>query len=191
MNITLKNVRLSFPTLFRAKTFSDSKKPGATAQEPKYSATFLLDKAKNAKDIAAIKAGIQAVLTEKYGDKVPKGFKPCLRNGTEKEDVDGYGEGIMFIGASNARRPSVVDRDMTPLTEEDSKIFAGCYVNAVVRLWVQDNDWGKRVNASLTAVQYVKTGEAFGEKPVAPEEVFENLGDEEGEEEETDGSDLV
>lgn len=194
MNITLKNVRLSFPSLFKARAFSSSGNSQGNQQEPKFSATFLLDVKKNAADIKAIKDGIAAALAEVYGNKVPKGFKPCLRSGTEKPETDGYGEGIMFVSASNARRPSVVDRDLTPLTEQDGKPYAGCYVNAVIRLWVQDNAWGKRVNASLSAVQFVKDGEVFGEKPIDPNEVFENLGDDEGgssEEENLDEDSLV
>ena len=170
-NVKLNNVRLSFPSLFRAKTFSDADKNA----KPKFSATFLLNAKTNAKDIAAIKAAMNYVLAEKYGNKIPKGFKLCLRNGAEKPDIDGYGEGVFFIGASTEKRPPVVDRDLTPLTEEDGKPYAGCYVNASIRLWVQDNAWGKRVNASLRTVQFVADGEAFGEKPVDPEQEFEKL----------------
>ncbi len=45
----------------------------------------------------------------------------------------------------------------------------------MIRLWYQDNHYGKRINASLRNVQFVKDGEPFGAKPVAPEEDFEAL----------------
>jgi hypothetical protein len=172
-NVKLENVRLSFPSLFKAKTYQgdDADKD----KKPKFSATFLMDAKKNAKDIAAIKTAMNYVLTEKYGNKIPKGFKLCLRNGAEKEDTEGYGEGIFFIKAKTEKRPPVVDRDLTPLTEEDGKPYAGCYVNASIRFWVQDNTFGKRVNASLRTVQFVKDGESFGEKPIDPEEEFSAL----------------
>jgi len=53
--------------------------------------------------------------------------------------------------------------------EENGKPYAGCYVNMSIRLWAQDNQFGKRVNAQLRAVQFVKDGEAFGDKPVDPQ----------------------
>lgn len=168
MNLKLQNVRLSFPALFIPKSFDDT-------QEPKYSAVFLLDEDKNSDDIANIRAAIDVVLLEKYTSpkNIPKGVKKCLRNGEEKPDTDGYGPGIVFLSANSAKRVPVVDRDLTPLTDDSGKPYAGCYVNASIRLWVQDNKWGKRVNAQLRAVQFVQDGEAFGEKPVDVEEVFD------------------
>jgi hypothetical protein len=69
----------------------------------------------------------------------------------------------MFINARSDKRPGVVNRDMTPLTKDDNKPYAGCYVNATVRIWGQDNQYGKRINAALRAVQFVKDGKPFGE----------------------------
>jgi hypothetical protein len=43
-------------------------------------------------------------------------------------------------------------------------------------VWAQDNKYGKRINASLEAIQFVRHGEAFGAKPVIAEEVFDDLG---------------
>lgn len=175
MNIKLHNVRLSFPSLFKPTVFGGGKRGGESQGEPKYQATFILDEEKNADQIKEIREGIQAVLREKYGDKIPKGFKPCLRPGTDYPDTDGYGEGVMFVASRAAKRPVVVDRDRAPLTEDDDKPYAGCYVNASIRLWVQDNQWGKRVNAALRAVQFAGDGDPFGEKAVDPNDEFEDL----------------
>jgi hypothetical protein len=48
------------------------------------------------------------------------------------------------------------------LTEDDNVVYAGCYVNAIITLWVQNNSYGKRVNAQLDGVQFAKDGEPFG-----------------------------
>lgn len=169
--VRLKNVRLSFPALFKPRAFEEG-------GEASYKATFLLDVDKNADDITAIEEAIEGVLDEKYPTKRPKGIKLCLRDGTEKPDTDGYGDEIKFITASSKKRVPLVDKDITvPLSEEDGKPYAGCYVNASIRLWAQDNKWGKRVNASLRAVQFVKDGTPFGEKPVDVEEEFESVDD--------------
>lgn len=167
--IKLKNVRLSFPALFEAKAFKDGK--------PKFSAVLLLDKRKHAADIEAIEAAIEEVIEEKW----PKGInrkvmKPsCLHDGDEKPDTDGYGDGVMYVSASSAKRVPVVGTKMEPLTEEDGKPYAGCYVNVSIRLWAQDNEYGKRINAQLRAVQFAKDGEPFGEKQADPNKEFTEI----------------
>ena len=84
----------------------------------------------------------------------------------------------MFISARCDRRPQVVGRDMSSLVEGDGILYAGCYVNATVRLWAQDNKFGKRINAQLRAVQFVKEGSRFGEGTVDVSKEFEALPDE-------------
>ena len=177
MNIQLANVRLSFPNLFRPKAFS-APTPGQPASEPKFSATAILEKVQDAAQIKALQAGMKAIAEEKWGvGKVPKSVKLCLRDGVEKDETDGYGDEVMFVSASSAKRVPVVDRDLTPLMEENGKPYAGCYVNMSIRLWAQDNQFGKRVNAQLRAVQFVKDGEAFGDKPVDPQKEFKQIED--------------
>jgi hypothetical protein len=61
------------------------------------------------------------------------------------------------------------------LAEDDGVLYSGCYVNMTVTLWTQDNEYGKRVNANLRAVQFVKDGEAFGVAPVDAEEEFDEV----------------
>ena len=57
----------------------------------------------------------------------------------------------------------VINRDKTPITEDDNVVYAGCYVNAIITLWAQNNSYGKRVNAQLDGVQFVRDGEPFGD----------------------------
>ena len=85
--------------------------------------------------------------------------------------------GKMTIKASTKKRPVVIDRDKTPLVEDDGKPYAGCYVNAIIRLWAQDNSYGKRINASLEGVQFHKDGEPFGAGGVSVDE-FDDFEDE-------------
>lgn len=168
MNITLRNVRLSFPALFEPKMM-----PGA--KKAKYSACFILDKKTDAAQIKTIQAAFVEIAKESFKGKIPP--DTCLRRGDDpkKIDLDGYGPGVMFVSAGNERKIPVVDRDKTPLGPDDNRPYAGCYVNAVVRLWAQDNDYGKRINAQLRAVQFCRDGEPFGDKGVDPDEVFEDI----------------
>jgi hypothetical protein len=74
----------------------------------------------------------------------------CLHDGDEKAEYEGF-PGNFFLNAANKARPAVIDRDRSPLIQADGRPYAGCYVNAVIDIWAQDNNFGKRVNASLVA----------------------------------------
>ena len=51
----------------------------------------------------------------------------------------------------------------------------GNFYNAILRIWPQDNNFGKRLNCSLEAVQYVSPGERFGAKAVDVSSEFDDL----------------
>ena len=157
--VKLRNVKLSFPELFRPRAFQEG-------QTPKFQATFLLDPSskEGAAQIKMLQSKIKEVLVEAYGDEksVPKGVKACLKdNEVEGKEYNGY-EGMWFISTSNTVRPTVVDRDLSPITEDDDKMYPGAVVNATITLWSQNNQYGKRVNANLRAIQFVKDSERFG-----------------------------
>ena len=161
----LKNVRLSFPSVFQRAVFE--------GQEGKYEATALISK-DDTKTKKKIDEAIEAAIAEAK-IKVPSD-KRCLKDGDDS-DYDGY-EGNWSLKAANGKRPTVLNRDKTPLTEDDEVIYAGCYVNLVIDFWVQNNKYGKRVNANLYGVQFVKDGEPFGMGPVDVTDDFEDLDDE-------------
>ena len=166
MDVIIKNARLSYPHLFTAQEPMPGSPPTAKA---KYNARFLLTE----EDRVAVDAAIQEVLVDKYPKGVPKAFsgeRLCLRLDPEGNQ--------WYINASNIQKPKVVDRRKQELTADSGIPYAGCYVNALIRLWVQDNDYGKRVNANLEMVQFLAHGEPLGRKTKSVDEVFEDLGDE-------------
>jgi hypothetical protein len=174
MTVTLKNVRLAFPDLFVAKAFE----PG---QEPKFGATFLIPK--DDPQVKQIEAAIAEAAAAKWGAK-SKGVldgirnnpnKFCFQDGDLKADYDGY-EGHMTLSAKSKTRPLVIDRNKAPLDMSDGKVYGGCYVNASLELWAQDNQWGKGIRATLRGVQFFRDGDSFsGGRPASVEE-FEDLG---------------
>jgi hypothetical protein len=170
VEVKLQNVRLSFAHIWTAKAFGDD--PDG---KKKFNCAFLIPKS-DTKQIEAIKAAAAKAKQAKWGANPPKigSDKLCLRDGDEQE-YDGYA-GHYFLTASNAKRPVIVDRNKTPLTEADGKPYSGSYVNAVVRIWCQDNKWGKRINASLEGIQFYKDGDAFGAPPLS-EDAFEEFSD--------------
>jgi predicted 2-oxoglutarate/Fe(II)-dependent dioxygenase YbiX len=57
-------------------------------------------------------------------------------------------------------------------------MYAGCYVNAAISIWIQNNQFGKRVNSNLLALQFVKDGESFGGGGVKVNDVFDDISSE-------------
>jgi Protein of unknown function (DUF2815) len=162
-------VRLSFARLFNAKPFA----PGQT---PRFEASFLLDPSnkEHAATIATIKEEAKKLVIG--AGLNPKDFKLCFGPG-EQKSYDGY-EGMFFVTSANTTRPTVVDRNRNPVAESDAQApYSGSYVIGSVTLWLQNNAYGKRINANLRAVQFVKDGPAFGVAPVKADEEFEALGD--------------
>ena len=168
MKVLLKNVRLSFPSLFKTEVY-------AGEDTEKFAATFLIPKS-DTKTVASIEQACKQALVEKYGEgKVPKGFKMPLVDGDDKE-YQGYADHVC-IKANTKKRPTLVNRDKTPIVEEDGILYGGCYVNASIDIWIMDNQYGKKVLASLNAIQFVKDGEAFGNASNGADD-FEDLDDE-------------
>lgn len=147
--------------------------------KPRYNCGLLLPA--NDKQVAEIeKLEEELVLNHDWkGDDKPadilrllrKKDRLALHDGDDKSKYDGYA-GMRYLSPSADTRPTVVDRDKSPLTKEDGKVYSGCYVNAKIELWVQDNNWGQRVNCSLLGVQFVKDGDSFGAgtAPASPDE---------------------
>ncbi len=177
----LDKVRISFPTLWEAEAM----KPG---DRPAFSAKFLMpnDSDQKAKLMAAIKKVAQA----KWGANWKKVYAELkakdrifLTKGNDKTDdsgdvMEGYADQLV-IGARSYVRPTVVDRNpKNRLTEEDGKIYSGCYVNAFVAIWAQTGEYGKRINCQLQGIQFAGDGDAFGGGKAADPSVFDSLADE-------------
>jgi hypothetical protein len=179
MKIAIKNARLAFPNLFKATTVNGG-------GEPAFSAAFLIPPDHPA--VKEINDAAEKLGREKWGAKwaaikkeIAAKDKMPLHDGDNKASYAGF-EGMMYINARNKTRPLVLDRDKTPLTEQDGRPYAGCYVVGSIELWTQDNSYGKRINASLRGVQFYRDGEAFAGGGTASEDEFEDLGVDEEEE---------
>ena len=209
--VILKNVRLSFAEIF--KPGKPQKNDKGETVPGKYHCNFLMEKGSEATEanMAKCKTAADQVKAEKWGSKPEKWpkLKPdrvFLRDG-DLEDWDGY-EGHFYISANNPNQPVLIDNkkdakgkweELTLANGGPRRLYAGCYVNAIIRIWAQDSeDFGKRMNCSLESIQYFKKGDPFsGNKPVDPNGKFEDADvvDEDGDGdsigEEADDSDLI
>jgi hypothetical protein len=173
--LKLTNVRLSFPALFEAEDYQNDGKF-------KYKASFLIPNDDPQK--AMLDQAIAAVAKEAWKDKAAAILaanegnpqKHCFIDGV-KRAYEGYA-GHWALSTSRQQekgRPLVLDGAKNPLTAADGKPYAGCYVNASVELWTQENSHGKAVRCTLLGVQFARDGDAFTAGSIADPEDFEDL----------------
>ena len=100
----------------------------------------------------------------------------ALHDGDEKAQYDGFA-GNFFVTASaqETAAPTVIDRDRSPLTQRSGRPYPGCYVNASLEFWAQDNAYGKRINAQLRGVQFLRDGDSFSAGRPASSDEFEDV----------------
>lgn len=98
--------------------------------------------------------------------------KLCLKRGDVSQPGDENYKGLFFLKASNKKRFTIIDGDRTPLTPQDGRPYSGCYVNVIVDIWPQDNEFGRRINCTITGMQFARHGDAFGggARAAAPDE---------------------
>lgn len=189
-------VRLAFVHIWHKRP--GMKREDGTFGEAKYEVTPIIRP--GGANEKRINDAIVEVAKEKYGDKMVKdedgnsvpNWKKVLksldkdrrglRNGNEKttqggDIYDGF-EGNKFITARTTKRPTIVDRDRTPLTEDDGRPYSGCYGTVHADVWALKKQGVKPgIVFDLTGVQFVEDGDAFGggSAPAKPED-FDDLG---------------
>jgi len=175
--IIIPEARLAFPDLFVARSIE-----GGPAQ---FGANLIISP--NSPAIAAIRAEEARLAKLAWPDKADAMLEMiraknngAVHSGALKAKYDGFADNF-FVSANIKTRPTIVDRNGSPLTEADGKIYSGCYVLAHISLWTMDNQYGQKINANLLGVQFLRDGDAFsgGAAPSAVED-FKPLDADEG-----------
>lgn len=166
--------RLAFPRLDKPERFQGT-------GEPRYSANIIIepDSVSFKKTLLAMRAAAAAAWGEAKADAALKSLrtnlKTALMDGTGSE-YDGYDGNFIVRAHAKANQPPVLVAsqggvNITLDRETQSIIYGGCYVNAIIDWWGQDNKWGKRINAQLCGVQFVRDGDPFaGGKPASTDD---------------------
>ena len=163
--------RLSYPKLFT---------PEAVKAEPdgkkRYGCQIMLPKSDEAAK-ARIEAIMRKLIKEKLKGVSPKRGDLCIKDG-DGEDGTPETAGYWLISANRAetqKRPTVLDRDKSPLTKDDTRPYAGCWCQFLISLYIPGK-WQK-ICASLEIVRFWKDDEPFGAPPADPD-VMPDLDDE-------------
>jgi hypothetical protein len=177
--IHLSNVRLSYFYGFEPFT------PQPTQQNPNPKPVYCLHALMDPKhpDLPRVAALIQKVAEAEWKEETSV-ILPALKAKDDiclhKGDVTKAGKpeyaGLYFVSANNKKPFTIVDGDRTPLRAKDGRPYSGCYANVILDIWAQNNQFGKRVNATATGVQFLRHAEAFGGgAPAADPNEFGNV----------------
>jgi hypothetical protein len=198
--ILLKNVRASYPHVLKAAKFK-----GAGPDDPgSYSIKVLLPKTTHDEAKKLLQRAITRILKESNKSEPIGRDRRFLQDGDPGEEDIGNPEekGCWVVSARESKRPIVIDNRRDPKTgkprrldpnddRDVERIYGGCYVNVMIRPWFQNNAYGKRVNAGLSVVQFVRDGEPFGTGRISDDTVDSRFDvEDEGEVDDSDYNDL-
>lgn len=171
--------RASYCDAFEPRVF---KNKDGTTSKPRYKTLILVPKKETTIDgvtfggeevATAIKTAMKAAKDAKFTGptkvSIPQG-NTCFKNGDAKDEdgeaqawVSEETEGHYIFSCSESEPPTTLNRRAQPCTKADGLIYSGAYVIAVVKLWVQDNEYGKKINANFKSIQFFAHGDPFGE----------------------------
>lgn len=153
--ITLKNVRLSYPHLFRPESFE--------GQDPKYGCVLILPK--EDPQVQKLKELIFKEGADRFGStKVQPGKWPSslhwpLKDGDAVANEHPEYTGAYYISTTSKSPVVLLDRAKRQLTEADDKLYPGAYVNASLAIAAFDVAMKKGVSIYLNGVQFFQDGE--------------------------------
>jgi hypothetical protein len=176
--ILLTNVRASYPHVL------DKYKGDDDNAKAKHSIVVLMPKKKSYRAVREMVQDEIGKILAANRIKNMKAENKFLRDG----DLAGREEyeGMWSINASEAKKVHVLDNKRSSKTgkprvlkpgEDDDRIYAGCWVNVLIRPWFQNNKFGKKVNAGLVVCQFNHDDEPFGQARISEDEASEDFAD--------------
>ena len=131
--------------------------------EGKYMTNVLIPKGEK-ETVAALNGAIEeakkAGTLSKWGGKEPKKLDMPLRDGDTDKDDDAYG-GHYFVNAKSVTRPQLVDKHLSPITDEE-EIYSGVWAIVSVTFFAYDVNGNRGVACGLNNIMKFKDGERLG-----------------------------
>ena len=180
--IRIDNVRGSYVHADKPYKGKNKRDDGKDA-EPKFSIVGIMSKDTHSEAKDLIIERINEILKDNKDAKVPKD-KRFIKNGDDAEK-DEY-VNAWTISASEINAPKCRERSGELIDRADGgerirELFkSGYWFNILIRPWYQDNDYGKRVNAGLVGVQFVKKDQTFGEGEIDESDAWEAVEGDDG-----------
>lgn len=166
--ILVNGIRASYPHFGKAyeSTNDDGKK------SEKWSLKGMMPKATHKPAMRLMKKHMEQMMADNKTADLASDRK-YLRNGDDlgKAEMKDH----FVFSASETTPPKLRDRLAMKIPNDakaDAMFYGGCWVNALIRPWWQNHQkYGKRVNSGLSAVQFVRDDEPFGEGRIDDEAV--------------------
>lgn len=173
MEIILKNVRTAFMNIYSPKAMANDQN-----SKPAYGSKLIIEP--GSENDKTIQAAMLKVAEEKWPgkgkavlDKLIADKKTCYRmseyTNANGDVYDGFENSYHLSTRSEKLKPTVMNRFNADVTEGDQGApYPGCYTHAAVDVWPQDNQFGRRINATLQGVMFAGDGAAFsGARPAS------------------------
>jgi len=193
LKLMLTNLRCAFADqLYVPGTF-----PGAPeGSTPAHGITLIIPPDHEA--VEMLDAGYAAVAKQKWKDKASAIVATCMKDrkksawqkteytNDEGTAYDGFAD-MFYLRARNEDAPLILGPDAEEITKGKAGApYGGCYVNAQVELFPQDNSFGKALRCKILGVQFAADGDAFASGSKADKSAFKSLAvsqdDEDGDE---------
>lgn len=162
--------RLSYAHLFHPATDPSGNE--------RYSASLIINKG-DKKTLDRYKAVIDEMMKDPEVLKVlgkGAGCRLPLRDGdTEREGDDAYKNSYYLNAKANTEhRPRVIDKDMNEVMDE-SEVYSGCYVQAVVSFYPYNKAGNRGIGCSLSAIRKIKDGKPLTGAVVTDDDFDDSL----------------
>lgn len=168
--------RLSFPNVFTASTYQSAE---GGKSEPKFGFSAIWTPKNfsepDKKRWSAILKALDAESKKTFGKawkELPANIKRGIRDGAEKADLEGYGEGTRFANITSKMKPGVIDvnkNDVGPEHGNAELVFPGAWARATVTVYSYNNK-GKGVALGLQNLQILGKGERLDSRTNASED---------------------
>lgn len=153
--IVIKNTRLSYESLHEARPVNN----GA----PRFSVQLMLDKQEHEDTVNMLRELGEAGLNEIK--KKCKDDKWYIKDGDAKDAAPEYAGCWILSTAATLKFPPKLYGIDGKASSAKKDIYSGAYADAHIRPWIQDNEFGVRVNCAIHGVRATKAGERFGAAP--------------------------
>jgi hypothetical protein len=189
LQLKLAGVRCAFLTLGTPEYYGGQK--SRPDEKPRWSSTFLLPADGELwKKVDELMLATAKEKWEKKADAYLTAIKTdpkatCFTDGARKPDYDGYAGhwALASHRPEDKGRPLVFDTDKSPIYTptgdlypgKAGRIYSGCFVNATVEFWAQDNKNGKGIRCTLLGIQRFKDGDAFSGGAAPNADDFEEI----------------
>lgn len=159
---------LAFNNLYTAR-------PVVEGGEPRFSAALIFDE--TAQKTEAFQSLSKAIMTEAhrfFGEKLPKNLRWPMRDGEEKEDYEGFGEGKKFIVPWTKTKLGVVGPKREEMMESD--VFSGVTARMAVRPFGYNKGGNAGVGLVIEGVQVADVNRPrIDGKAANPSKLFDEL----------------